>query len=210
MTIIWCMLTQIWSACTDKFLSYQANFCFFAPLLTPKINIWNKRKKTPGHVLLLHKCIINQDQMIYGSWDVKFNRICWSSLGFFCPFTPLTPWKMKISKMKKTLWISWFYISVPKMMIICYTVREIWCVTMSLFWAIFCLTCPSPATPFPLNSLKNENFKKMEKFPGDIIILHMCTKYDVKMMYASWDMVCDGWMDGRMDVKSTYRGGSPT
>ena len=126
MTIIWCMLTQIWSACTDKFLSYQANFCFFAPLLTPKINIWNKRKKTPGHVLLLHKCIINQDQMIYGSWDVKFNRICWSSLGFFCPFTPLTPWKMKISKMKKTPGDTINLQNYTKNHDHLYTVPEIW------------------------------------------------------------------------------------
>ena len=31
----------------------------------------------------------------------------------------------------------------------------------------------------PLNSLKNENFKKMKRTPGDFITLHMCTKnYD--------------------------------
>ena len=31
----------------------------------------------------------------------------------------------------------------------------------------------------PPNSPKKENFKKMNKIPGDIIILHMCTKnYD--------------------------------
>ena len=33
----------------------------------------------------------------------------------------------------------------------------------------------------PPKSPKNQNFKKMKKTPGDIIILHMCTKkYDYK------------------------------
>ena len=36
--------------------------------------------------------------------------------------------------------------------------------------------------------------------PGDIIILHMCTKnHDQMMEPNSWDMVCDGWTDRRMD-----------
>ena len=37
------------------------------------------------------------------------------------------------------------------------------------FWTIF--------RPFtPPNNLKNQNFAKMKKTPGDIIILHICTK----------------------------------
>ena len=31
---------------------------------------------------------------------------------------------------------------------------------------------------YPSNTLKNQNFKRMKKAPGDIIILHMCTKDD--------------------------------
>ena len=58
-----------------NFLSFQAIFCFFAPLLTPKIKIWKKRKKTPEHIILLNMCTINQDHVMYGSWDMKFNRI---------------------------------------------------------------------------------------------------------------------------------------
>ena len=51
---------------------------------------------------------------------------------------------------------------------------------------------PPPAT-HP-NSQKNENSKKMKKKkkkPGDIIILHKCTKTHDHMLYYSWDMVCD-------------------
>ena len=41
--------------------------------------------------------------------------------------------------------------------------------------------------------------------PGDIIILHMCTKNYDQMMYGSWDMdaiVRDGQMDWRTDRRT--------
>ena len=44
---------------------------------------------------------------------------------------------------------------------------------------------------YPPNSPKNENFKKKEKKPGAIIILHKCTKSHDYMLYCSRDMVCD-------------------
>ena len=56
-------------------------------------------------------------------------------------------------------------------MIICYAVPEIWHMTEVIitfhFGLLFAL--------LPPNSPKNQNFKK-KKRPGDIIILHMCTK----------------------------------
>ena len=45
------------------------------------------------------------------------------------------------------------------------------------FWAIFC--------PITLLTAQKTNFKKMKKTPGDIIILHMCTKIYDQMMYGS-------------------------
>ena len=73
---------------------------------------------------------------MYGSWDMKFNnrRNFLVILGNFLPFTPLTPWKMKISKMKKN--------------------------------------------------------------PGDITILHKCTKKHDHLLYCSRDMAhdrCNGY-----------------
>ena len=58
---------------------------------------------------------------------------------------------------------------------ICYTVPEIWCVTdvivtfrLGVFFALL-----------PLSQPKKSKFQKNKKDPGDIIILHMCTKnYD--------------------------------
>ena len=52
--------------------------------------------------------------------------------------------------------------------------------------------------------------------PGDTIILHMCTKKN-EMMYGSWNMVHDRWMDRWMEgprdgqtEKVTHRGGCPS
>ena len=43
---------------------------------------------------------------------------------------------------------------------------------------------------YPTNNPKNQNFEKMKKIPGDIIILHKCTKNHDHMLYWSRDM-CD-------------------
>ena len=43
---------------------------------------------------------------------------------------------------------------------------------------------------YPLTCPKNEHFK-MKKMPGDIIILHKCTKNHDHTLYYSWDMVRD-------------------
>ena len=55
------------------------------------------------------------------------------------------------------------------------------------FWVIFCPITPSP----PLYKPENQNFEKMEKSPGEIIILHMSTINQNHMMYDSWDMEHD-------------------
>ena len=44
---------------------------------------------------------------------------------------------------------------------------------------------------YPPNSPKNQNFGKMEKTPGDIIILHNCTKNHDHRLHCSWDVARD-------------------
>ena len=89
-----------------------------------------KKKKKNARDIILHKCNINHNHMIYGSWDIKCNR------------------------------------------------------------QIFFVILGHILTFYPPNSPKNENIKKM-KTPGDIIILHKCTKTHDHMLYCSWDMVRD-------------------
>ena len=142
----------------------------------------------------LHKCTINDDHMINGSWDINSNRqIFLTSWAIFCPFTPLTARKMKIPKKRnKHLEISSFYTSVPKITIICFTVPEIWHMThvtfifhFGLFFALL-----------PPNSPKNENIKKWKKCL-ELSSFYMCSP---KIMIR-WCMVpeiwceTDGWTD---------------
>ena len=55
-----------------------------------------------------------------------------------------------------------------------------------LFWAIFC-----PVTPLSPNNPENQNFEKMKKTSGDVIILNLHINKHDHMMYAYSDMECD-------------------
>ena len=73
-----------------------------------KIKVFKKfkklTKKTCGDIIILHMCTINDNHMMYGSWDMECDR--YNFLPFwviFCPFTPVTTQKIKtFKKMKKT------------------------------------------------------------------------------------------------------------
>ena len=75
-------------------------------------------------------CTINNNHIMYGSCNMKHDRQNLLSLRPFFPFYPLTTQKIKIlKKWKKHLEISSLYNSVPKIIIICSHVPEIWHVT---------------------------------------------------------------------------------
>ena len=44
---------------------------------------------------------------------------------------------------------------------------------------------------YPTNNPKNQNFEKMKKTTGDIMILHKCIKNHDHKLYYSWDMAHD-------------------
>ena len=68
------MLPEIWSATDRIFLTFWTSFCHFTsqpPLPPPPKNPENqnfeKMEKIPGDIIFLHKCIINNNDMMYGS-----------------------------------------------------------------------------------------------------------------------------------------------
>ena len=140
MKIKWCMAPEIWSV--TEFFVILGHFLPFYPTNNPKNQNFEKMKKTPGDIIILHTCIKNHDQ--------------------------------------------------------CYTIPEIWHMTDVIYISYF---GPFSAI-LPPKSPKKQNFKKWKKTPGDIIILQMCTKNYDHMMYGSWDMVWDGWMDQKTDRKT--------
>ena len=89
----------------QNFLSFWVIFCPFhtPPLMIPKIKILKKyEKKKPENIILLYMCTINEDHMIYGSWDIRCNKQKLLSFwAIFCPLSPLITWKIKIWKLKR-------------------------------------------------------------------------------------------------------------
>ena len=102
---------------------------------------------------------------------------------FFLSFYPPTIKILK--KWKQYLEMPSFHTCVPQMTIMWCMVSELWSTTDRIF-VIFSYFLPF----YPTNNLKNQNFEKIEKMPGDIIILHLCTTNDNHMMYGAWYMDC--------------------
>ena len=121
-------------------------------------------------------------------------------LAIFCSFNSLTVQKVKISQnWKKQQEISSFYTSAPKIMIMCYTVLEMWHMTDVIVVFHFGGFFPYYAR----NSPKKQKFKKTKRAPGDIIILHMCNKKlwldDVRFLrYGGWQV--DGQKKWHIEV----------
>ena len=172
-----------------NYFSFWAIFCPFTSLTPWKIKIL-KKWKMPGDIIILHMCTTNYDQMMYGSWDMVFDKCNYfSSWTIFLPFylpnsqknqnfekkMERKPGDIIILHMCTTNYDHMMYGSWDK-------VRDR-CKLLFLFLGYF-LHFYLP------NSPKNQNFEKMKKIPGDII-LNMCTKNYDQMMYASWDMVID-------------------
>ena len=137
MTIFWWMYPEIWSA-TDNFLSFSTIFTN-----------------------------INDSHMVHGSSDMECNRrnFCHFRL-LFALLPPNSPKNQNLKKMKKHLEISSVYTSVPKIMIICYTVPYIWHVTDLIVFFILGYFLPFYLSSSP----KNHDH----------------------MLYWSWGMVHDG------------------
>ena len=127
-TIIWCMVPEIWSATHRNFCHYGP---FFALLPLPpygprKSKFW-KNEKILEDIVILQMFTINHSH-VYGFSDMECNRQnVFVVLDSFLPFYPLhNPKNQNFENWKKTLEISSFYRSVPKIMITCYTVLKKW------------------------------------------------------------------------------------
>ena len=91
------------------------HFLSFQPPKTRKIKIL-KLKKAPGDIIIIHICTINDNLIIYGSWEMECDRQ--NFLSFWTIFCPLTSslWTQKtkiLKKWKKHMKILSFYKCVP-------------------------------------------------------------------------------------------------
>ena len=144
------MMYDVWflryGAWRTWFFIILDHFLFFYHPKNPKNQNFEKMKKKEAGDIIIH------DHMLCCSWDMTWDRcncyfLFWT---IFCPFTPVTARKMKISKKwKKHLEIPSFYTSEPEIMIIYYTVPEIWhvmdVIVISHFGLFFALQPPLTA-----------------------------------------------------------------
>ena len=169
---------------TESFVILD-HFLPFYPLTFPKNQNFQKMKKAPGNIVILHKYTKNHGHILYCSWDMTHYRCnCYFSFwAIFCPFTPSLPEKWKFQKKwKKGLGISSFYTSVPKIMIICCAVPEIWCVTDVIIIFHFGRFLPSPLTAQKIKISKK--WKKRLKISSfytcvPLIIVISCTVLEI-------------------------------
>ena len=75
----------------ENFLSFWTIFYTFTTPTHPKNPNFEKMKKNPWDIVILHVCTINDNHMVYGSWDMECNRENFLSFWtVFCPYTTLT------------------------------------------------------------------------------------------------------------------------
>ena len=130
---------------------------FFYPKTTRKIKILKKWKKKARDITIFHMSTMNDNHMMYGSWNTKctknqdhmlyysWDMVCegcnhyFSIWAIFFPLTPgplpplTTPNNNILKKWKNHLEMSSFYTCVPKIIIIWYTLPETWCATDIIF-----------------------------------------------------------------------------
>ena len=78
-----------------EFLVILDCFLLFYPLNNPKNQNFQKMKKKPGDIITLHMCTINDNHMMYGSWDMKRDGQQ-NFLSFWTIFGLLTPTPLSI------------------------------------------------------------------------------------------------------------------
>ena len=152
---VWFLRYEVWQ--TEFFVIWDRLLPFYPPN-NPKNQNFEKMKKPPGDIITLHMCTINDNHMMYGSWDMKHDRQnVLSFLTVFCNFTPpsLKTQKIKILKnWKKNLEILSFYTGASWMTIKQCMAPEILSMTDRFFChfgLLFALLLPPPNNP------KNEN-----------------------------------------------------
>ena len=127
-TIIWCMLPEIWTTTNiffgdiillhmhtinedhmiyypwdirwykQSFFVILGHFLPFEPPNNLEKQNFEKIKKKPGYIITLHLCTTN-DIMIYASWDMECNRLnVFFILDHFLPFYPPSNSKIEILK----------------------------------------------------------------------------------------------------------------
>ena len=114
------MVPEIWSA-TDIFFCFLDRFSSFYPPpppapfpMDPENQNFEKMKKPPGDIITLHMCTINDNHIMYGFWDIEYDRqnvlLFWT---IFFPFYPTNnPKNQNFKRNEINTWIYYYFAQV--------------------------------------------------------------------------------------------------
>ena len=142
---------------TDRNFCHFGHFLPFSPLTSWKIKILQLKKKTPEDIIILHVCTVNDNHMMYGSWDMERN---WQNFfTFWTFFTLLPPYAFRKSQFwnnEKNTWRYYHFTHVYhkwQSYHVLFLRYEVW---WTEFFVILHCFCPStPLTIWKIKILKN-------------------------------------------------------
>ena len=157
-------------------------FHFYFPN-NPKNQNFERMKKTPRDIIL-HMCTINNNHMMYGSWDMERDRQKFCHFGpLFALLSPKQPKKSKFWINEKTTWRYYHFAYVYHK----WQSYDVWLLRYGvcdrqnflLFWTVFC-----PFTP-----LTTRKIKILKKWKQNLEILSFYTC--VPQMTIIWCMILE-------------------
>ena len=169
-----------------NFLSFWAIFCPFTPSNNSENQNFEKIKKGPRDVIILHMCTKNHNHMMYASWDTECNRqnFLIAILGYYLPFYPINNPGTQILKNEITgniilkmcttndnhmMYSSWDTRVHHKRQSynVCFLRYVAQRTEFFVIWGHF--------LPYYLtNNPSNQNFEKMEKKNVEILLFYTC------------------------------------
>ena len=88
---VWFLIYGVWQ--TEFFLTLEHFLPFYSPN-NPENHNFDQMKKATGDIFILYMCTINENHVMYVSWDMNHNRQTFFSFeAIFCAFTPVTTTK---------------------------------------------------------------------------------------------------------------------
>ena len=185
---------------SSRYTKWDRLFCYFGPLFcdfnplplnNPENQNFEEIKKAFGDVIILNLCNKKHDHMIYAYTDIEclHRHIFLSFRPFFALLAHL--WSRKLKNVINIWRYYHLIIWSPDIMYGSWDIkfnRQNYFVILGKFLSFY--SPPPPPPPPPLTTQKMK-ISKIKKNPGDIIILHMCTKNHDHPLYCSRDVVRD-------------------
>ena len=134
----------------------------------------------PGDLTIFNMCTIYEDHMMYGSWDIMCDRVFYHFVLFFALLPPNNPQNQNFDKMKKNPWRYHHFTNTYHKL----QSFDVWFLRYEVQQTELFVNFGHFLPFYPTNNPKNQNFEKMKKQPGDIIILHKCCKNHDDMLYC--------------------------